>query len=202
VTRLIIWRHGQTEWNSTDRIQGQTDVSLDDVGRAQAAAAAVDLASIHPDVIVSSDLRRAADTANKLAVETGLPVHLDPRLREQHYGQWEGMTGAEVAAAYPEENARWRRGEPVHGFEIEDRDDLAKRAAAAARDAVARADGGTIVLATHGVAAKYMLAEMLGWPREIISKIVGLSNCHWTELRHDPIRGWALRAHNVGRTID
>jgi broad specificity phosphatase PhoE len=202
VSTLLIWRHGQTEWNASQRIQGHTDVALDDVGRLQAATAARVLATYRPDLIVSSDLRRAADTAATLAAETGLPVHYDPRLREQYFGTWQGMTSAEVAAAYPVENARWRRGEPIDAFEIEDRDDLAKRAAAAARDAVARAGGGTVVLATHGGAAKYMLADLLGWQRETLGKIIGLANCHWTELRLDPARDWVLRAHNVGRPND
>jgi glucosyl-3-phosphoglycerate phosphatase len=202
VSRLFIWRHGQTEWNSTNRVQGHTDVALDDVGRIQAAKAASVLAGYRPDLIVSSDLRRATDTAAALAASTGLAVHVDPRLREQYFGQWQGLTGDEIAASYPEENARWRRGEPINAFEIEDRDDLAKRVAAAARDAVERAAGGTIVLATHGGSAKYVLADMLGWDRDILRKIVGLANCHWTELRHDPVRGWVLRAHNVGHTVD
>jgi probable phosphoglycerate mutase len=202
VTRLFIWRHGQTEWNSTNRVQGHTDVALDDIGRAQAAAAASALAKHHPDVIVSSDLRRAADTAGALAGETGLPIHFDPRLREQHYGQWQGMTATEIAAAYPEENARWRRGEPINAFDIEDRNDFAKRVAAGALDAVALAEGGTVVLATHGGSAKYVLGELLGWAPSVLRQMVGLANCHWTELRQDPIRGWVLRAHNVGRTVD
>jgi glucosyl-3-phosphoglycerate phosphatase len=202
VTRLFIWRHGQTEWNSTDRIQGHTDIALDEVGRRQAVAAASALATYRPDLIVSSDLRRAADTAAALAAETGLPIHFDPRLREQFYGEWQGLTGAEVASFYPEANARWRRGEPISAYDIEDRDDLAKRVAAAARAAVELADGGTVVLATHGGSAKYMLAEMLGWNREVYRKIVGLANCHWTELGLDPFRGWVLRAHNVGRSLD
>jgi glucosyl-3-phosphoglycerate phosphatase len=202
VTRLFIWRHGQTEWNSSNRVQGHTDVALDDVGRAQAAAAAPVLAAFRPDLLISSDLRRAADTAAALAAETGLPIRFDPRLREQYFGQWQGMTTDEIAAAYPEAYARWRRGEPISAYEIEDRDDLAKRVATAARDAVEQADGGTVVLSTHGGSAKYMLADMLGWNREIVGKIVGLANCHWTEIRSDPVRGWVLRAHNVGRSLD
>jgi glucosyl-3-phosphoglycerate phosphatase len=202
VTRLFIWRHGQTEWNSSDRIQGHTDVALDDVGRAQAVSAATALARHKPDLIMSSDLRRAAETAATLAAVTGLPIHFDARLREQNFGTWQGMTRAEAAAAYPDDHARWSRGEPINAYGMEDRDDLAKRAAAAARDAVALADGGTVVLATHGGAAKYMLADMLGWQREVYTKIVGLANCHWTELRLDPIRGWVLRAHNVGGSLD
>jgi broad specificity phosphatase PhoE len=200
VTRLIIWRHGQTEWNSNNRVQGHTDVALDEVGVAQAAAAAVTLAALHPDVLVASDLRRAADTARALATETGLPIHFDPRLREQYFGAWQGMSGDELAAAYPGDYARWQRGEAIDGFDIEDRDDLAKRVGAGIRDAISRADGGTVVVATHGGAAKTALGEMLGWHRDILRQIAGLANCHWSELRLHPLRGWVLRAHNVGGT--
>ena len=125
MSRLIIWRHGQTEWNATDRIQGHADVGLDDIGRAQAAAAAKHIAAGHPDVIVSSDLRRAADTAGALAAVTGLTVRLDPRLREQYFGDWQGLTNAEVRSAYPDEWARWRRGEPADAAGIEEVGDAA-----------------------------------------------------------------------------
>jgi len=106
VTRLIIWRHGQTASNVADRFQGHLDVDLDETGHAQAAAAAARLAEEHPDVIVSSDLRRAADTAVALSAVTGLPVHTDARLRERNYGVWQGMLGSDAASAYPEAHAR------------------------------------------------------------------------------------------------
>ena len=82
MTRLIIWRHGQTSWNLQHRIQGQQDTSLDDTGRAQAAAAAGLLAAEQVDLLISSDLRRARETAETLAAVTGLPVEFDSRLRE------------------------------------------------------------------------------------------------------------------------
>ena len=81
MTRLVIWRHGRTAWNAERRVQGQTDVELDERGHAQAAAAAARLARFSPAAIVSSDLRRAAQTAAYLAEATGLPVAYDERLR-------------------------------------------------------------------------------------------------------------------------
>ena len=65
--QLVLWRHGRTRWNAAGRAQGQTDIGLDDLGRAQSAAAAPVLASLEPTAIVSSDLSRAADTADALA---------------------------------------------------------------------------------------------------------------------------------------
>jgi probable phosphoglycerate mutase len=199
VTRLIVWRHGQTPWNAADRIQGHADIDLDDVGRAQAGAAAAHLAQCHPDAIVSSDLRRAADTAGALAAATGLPVHYDIRLRERSHGEWEGMLGAEVSAAHPEAYARWRRGEPVGMCGVEDLDVLAARVAAAVTDATDRvASGGTVVVVTHGAAARYAIGSLLDWPPTVASRVIGLLNCHWSELRLSPVLGWLLRSHNVG----
>src|SRR2546426_12681041 len=97
MTRLLVVRHGRTGYNATDRIQGQLDTQLDEVGRAQAAAAATRLAAFEPDVIVSSDLSRAADTAAALSAVTGLPVSYDSRLRERGFGQGQGLLGSEGA---------------------------------------------------------------------------------------------------------
>ncbi|HET8661386.1 MAG TPA: histidine phosphatase family protein [Micromonosporaceae bacterium] len=197
MTRLIVWRHGQTEWNATDRVQGQYDVPLSPLGREQAAAAAARLADLHPDVIVASDLRRAADTAAALAAVTGLPVAADPRLRERHLGEWQGLTLVEVRRRWPAELDRWRAGDPSPGCAIEHIEELAKRAAAALREAAGRSPGGTVVVATHGGAARQGCAGLLGWPEGVTRTLGGLANCHWTELRDDPVRGWQLWGHNL-----
>ena len=197
MTILIVWRHGQTGWNAESRFQGDADVPLNDIGRGQAAAAAAVLAAAHPDVIVSSDLQRAAETAAALATVTDLPVRHDARLRERCFGTWQGMTGAEVAEAHPEEFAAWRRGETPDGFGIESLDDLGKRATEAALEAV---DGGAevIVLTTHGGAARRLIGGVLGWPTDVSSHLGGLANCHWSYLHHNERWGWTLQQHNIG----
>ncbi|SCF44933.1 histidine phosphatase family protein [Micromonospora mirobrigensis] len=199
MTRLIVWRHGNTEWNATSRVQGQTDVPLNDLGREQARAAAPLLAALRPDAIVASDLRRAADTAAALAALTGLPVHSDARLRERHFGQWQGLHLTEAAERFPDEFARWRAGHPDPGAGLETLDDLGKRVAGALQDAADATPGGTIVLATHGGAARQGVGHLLGWEHAVLRAVGSLANCHWTELRHDDTRGWQLRAHNVGQ---
>jgi len=196
VTRLIIWRHGQTQWNVEGRTQGQLDVALDAVGRDQARLTASRLAAESPDAIVSSDLRRASETADALATATGLPVRLDRRLRERDFGAWQGLTGPEASAKYPEAYARWRRGEVVAEAGVEELDTVVARAVAGLADAAAL--GGTVVVVTHGGTAKHGMAALLGWPDEMSRQLAGLGNCHWAELRHLGERGWLLRAYNIG----
>ncbi|MFG1892022.1 histidine phosphatase family protein [Micromonospora sp. NPDC049051] len=198
MTRLIIWRHGNTDWNAANRIQGQTDVPLNDLGREQARSAAPLLAGLRPDAIVASDLSRAADTAAALAALTGLPVRTDPRLRERHFGSWQGLAITEAAERHPDEFARWRAGDPDPGAGIETLDDLGKRVGAALSDAADAVPGGTVVVATHGGAARQGCGHLLGWEPAVLRTVGALQNCHWTELRHDDVRGWHLRAHNVG----
>ena len=99
--RLVMLRHGQTDFNLGSRMQGQLDTELTELGRAQAVAAAEVLAKLQPLLIVSSDLRRAYDTAVALGERTGLRVRVDDRLRETHLGDWQGMTHAEIDADAP-----------------------------------------------------------------------------------------------------
>jgi probable phosphoglycerate mutase len=198
-TRLIVWRHGNTDWNRDDRVQGQLDAPLNDVGREQAAAAAKILARRRPDAIVSSDQSRAVDTAAALATLTGLPVRYDERLRERYYGGWQGRTLVEVAAEFPDEFARWRNGDPAPGCDIESQDDVGKRVGAALQEAVDANPGGTVVVVTHGGGARQGIACLLGWPPEVPRSLVGLRNCHWAELRFG-VLGWQLRSYNAGAT--
>ena len=108
VRRLVLLRHGQTEWNAGSRMQGQLDTDLTELGREQAGAAAEVLAKRQPLVIVSSDLRRALDTATALGERSGVHVAVDERLRETHLGDWQGLTHLEVDDAAPGARLAWR----------------------------------------------------------------------------------------------
>ena len=110
IRRLVMLRHGQTDFNAGNRMQGQLDTELSDLGRDQAVAAAEVLAKRQPLLIVSSDLRRALDTATTLGERSGMPLQVDARLRETHLGDWQGMTHIEVDAAAPGASQR-----PVFG---------------------------------------------------------------------------------------
>ena len=114
-TRVFLLRHGQTAWNAEMRIQGQLDIPLDDTGLWQAQRLALALSGEHLDAVYSSDLQRARQTAAPLAAAAGLPVQLDPGLRERGFGSWEGHTYAEMEQRYPLETRRWRQRDPDFG---------------------------------------------------------------------------------------
>jgi probable phosphoglycerate mutase len=195
---VVIWRHGRTAWNLERRFQGQTDIALDDVGLAQARRAARLLAAMRPDVLTSSDLRRAADTAAALAELVEMEVTLDERLRETFAGRWQGLTNAEIDKLYPDEVRAWRRGEPIRrgGGELES--EVAERMVAAVTDAVEKVPpGGVLVAVTHGGAARVAIGQLLGLGRTEWGALGPLSNCSWSVLG-EARRGWRLLEHNAG----
>ena len=190
----MIWRHGRTEWNADGRMQGQTDVALDEVGLRQARQAAPLLAAEEPLAIVSSDLARAKSTAEALASLTGLTVRLDPRLRETCFGPWQGLTQDQIQPRWPDEYARWRRGEPPGRMETPD--EVAGRMRDAIDGALATTDG-TLVVVSHGGSARRAVQALLGWSDGVMGRLSPLANCRWTELRHTT-QGWRMHAHNAG----
>jgi glucosyl-3-phosphoglycerate phosphatase len=200
VTRLILWRHGHTAWNGELRIQGHSDVPMSRLGHTQAAEAAPMLAALAPDMIISSDLRRCTETAAALASRTGLAVRHDQRLRERAYGQWEGLTMADIARRWPESYGRKRAGADAAdlGHGIERPAEVMKRVGEALREVTDANAGATIMAVSHGGAIRYGIFELLGWPTDRLRTVYALVNCHYSELRLDPARGWVLHAHNVG----
>ena len=95
MTRLLLVRHGETDWNAEGRLQGQTDRPLSDYGRRQARELAGDLEHEALEAIYSSDLARARETAEIVGERLDLPVVLDPDLREKDWGTWEGLSAVE-----------------------------------------------------------------------------------------------------------
>jgi glucosyl-3-phosphoglycerate phosphatase len=199
----VLWRHGQTPWNAGRRFQGQSDVPLDETGQAQAERAARLLAGLRPDLIVSSDLSRAAGTAAALARLTGLEVTLDKDLRERHGGRWEGLTDSEIRARYPVEHANW---EPPDG---EPTTVVAERVAGAFHriagllaDTLLADDGrdgasGLAVVVSHGAALRLGMSRLLGMPDDLSGVLGPLSNCSWSVLGRRRGR-WRLLEHNAG----
>lgn len=150
-TRLIAIRHGETEWNVGTRLQGQMDVPLNARGQQQARRVGQALQHDAPQVLVSSDLSRARQTAEAVAAATGLPLQLDAGLRERHFGIWQGHTYQEVEAGWPEQSERWRRREPDFGPEGgETLQQFFDRVVASATRLARAHAGQTLVLVAHG----------------------------------------------------
>ncbi len=154
--KLVLWRHGQTEWNMQGRFQGQTDIPLDEVGQQQAERAARLLAALQPNAIFSSDLIRAAATAAPLARLTGLTVTPDKDLRERYGGLWEGLTDTEIRARYPVEHSQWRPPEGETSAAVADR-----ACAAMERISNTLTPGSLAVVASHGAALRLGAARLL-----------------------------------------
>ncbi|WP_370423853.1 histidine phosphatase family protein [Streptomyces sp. QH1-20] len=196
--RIVLWRHGQTAWNVERRFQGSTDIELTDTGVAQARRAARLLAALRPDAIVASDLRRAVATAAELAAVTGLEIASDAGLRETYAGAWQGLTHDEIIAAYGEQYAAWKRGEPVRrgGGELET--EVADRAAPVVLGAAEKLpDGGTLVVVSHGGTIRTTIGRLLGLEPGTWEALGGLTNCCWSVLG-EGARGWRLLEHNAG----
>ena len=148
---FLLARHGQSTWNAERRWQGQGDPPLSAQGRLQASALADALAGEGVEALVSSDLARAAETADIVARRLGLsPPRLEPRLRERSLGAWTGRTAAEIAASWPEELARLRAGDPeLRPGGGESGRELAQRVRAALRELAAEPPGRRVALVTH-----------------------------------------------------
>jgi broad specificity phosphatase PhoE len=143
MTILLLARHGQTDWNREGRLQGQTDRPLDSVGRRQARELAAILGEEAIDVVYSSDLRRARDTAEAVAAPRGLPVLEVPELREKDFGSWEGLTDVEIRARFPESSfGGWGDGETTEA--------VAARVLEVLGRIAVRHDNATVLVVSHG----------------------------------------------------
>ncbi|OBI87044.1 glucosyl-3-phosphoglycerate phosphatase [Mycobacterium asiaticum] len=216
VRRLVMLRHGQTDYNLGSRMQGQLDTDLSELGRAQAVAAAEVLGKLQPLLIVSSDLRRAYDTAIKLGERTGMQVRVDARLRETHLGDWQGMTHVQIDAEAPGARLAWREDATWAPHGGESRVDVAARSVPLVTELVAAAPewGGPgeperpIVLVAHGGLIAALSAGLLRLPVDNWPILGGLGNASWVQLSghsalgadFDAIR-WRLDVWNASAQV-
>ncbi|TXT40966.1 MAG: putative phosphoglycerate mutase [Comamonadaceae bacterium] len=151
VTRLIVIRHGETDWNVDSRLQGHTDIALNPQGIWQAGQVANALRDEPVDAIYASDLQRAWQTAHAIAHATQAPLQADTGLRERAFGSFEGKTYTELETLWPEDSMRWRKRDPdwaPPGGEslLAVRERITHTATALAQQHL----GGQIVLVAHG----------------------------------------------------
>ncbi|WIE63442.1 histidine phosphatase family protein [Curtobacterium sp. MCLR17_036] len=169
-TLLYLVRHGETDWNAQRRIQGSTDIPLNDTGRRQAAEAAELLARRSFDAVVASPLSRAAETGAIIADRLGLDTPAEyPGLAERSYGEAEGLTDDEVAERYPHDDIPGR----------ESRSALLARVTETLGEVAVRYDGGVVVVATHGA---------------VIRSVVNASAPGTVERRGTPIRNGSVHS--------
>ncbi len=174
------------------RFQGQSDIPLDEAGERQAERAARLLAALRPDLIISSDLRRATGTAAPLSRITGLPVTADKELRERYGGVWEGLTDRDIKERYPDAHAAWT---PPGG---ESSEAVGERVCAALeRVAASLPDDGLAVVVSHGAAIRLGMARLLGIPQEFWGVLGPLANCAWSLIGMGRA-GWRVLEHNAG----
>ncbi len=215
VRRLVMLRHGQTEFNAGSRMQGQLDTDLSDLGRAQAVAAAEVLAKRQPLLIVSSDLRRAHDTALTLSQHSGQPVRVDTRLRETHLGDWQGMTHSEVDAMSPGARLAWRDDATWAPHGGESRIDVADRSLPLVAEILAgEPEWGAdepdrpVVLVAHGGLIAALTAALLDLPVDSWPVLGGMGNASWAQLSgHGPVGArlpdlrWRLDVWNASAQV-
>ena len=197
-SQIILWRHGQTDWNLANKFQGHTDIPLNEVGRFQVTHAARLIAATQPTAIIASDLSRAQSTAHELVKLTGLAVATDARLRETNCGNWEGLTGEEIRAVDFEKLKEWTLGgdNPAGGIG-ERRSEVGARGFAAISDFLNENENQRLVVATHGGTARAIIGTYLDLPIPFWSRIGGLSNAQWSILEYSA-KGWLLVEHNAG----
>ena len=153
MTTLLLVRHGETDWNAEGRLQGLTDRPLSDFGRRQAQQLAEELSGEELEAIYSSDLTRARETAEVVGERLGLPVVLDPDLREKDWGTWEGLTAVE------RDRVEFV-GESTQAHQ--------ERILGALRRIAERHPAGRVLVVTHGGSMRRVQTVALGWALPVV----------------------------------
>ncbi|MCJ7655072.1 MAG: histidine phosphatase family protein [Dehalococcoidia bacterium] len=175
MTRLIVVRHGRTEWNRVERFRGRADIKLDEVGIKQAEAAASRIADWQVSAVYSSPLRRALATAEILVRPFGLEVKLLPGIIDIDYGEWQGLSPEEVAAKDGGLYSKWL--ESPHEVKFTGGESLTavrERAASAVDGLIAQHPKETVVLVSHKVVCQILILSLLG-----------LDNSHFWQIAQD-----------------
>jgi probable phosphoglycerate mutase len=171
--RLIIVRHGESEWNRIGRYQGQQDAPLSELGSRQAEALAGRLQREPLDAIFTSPLQRAARTAQAIAhYHPQVPFAYEPALLEISHGDWEGLLAEEVIERYGEGLHEWRRhptrAQMPHG---ESFSNILKRVLDFKEWLFREYTGGNVLVSTHDVVVKILVADALGMDMDRINRI-------------------------------
>lgn len=207
VTRIIAIRHGETAWNVDTRIQGQLDIPLNDTGRWQAERLARARAAREAiDVVYTSDLLRAWETARPVAEATGAPLHTDEGLRERGFGSFQGKTFTEIEAAMPDEARRWRQRDPFWAPPGgESLTAMRRRVIETLHALASRHVGEQIVMVAHGgvmdVLYRAATGQELQAPRTWLLGNTAINRLLWSPEGLSLV-GWSDTSHLDDETLD
>lgn len=206
VTRILAVRHGETAWNKDTRIQGHTDIALNEHGRWQARQLAQALRDEPMAACYASDLSRARETAQAVADRHGHKVAVHAGLRERGFGRFEGSTWTELKAAYPVETTAWSKREPHFAPPGgESLLQLQARVLATVSELAARHPGEQILMATHGgvLDMLYRLATRLDLqaPRSWALTNTAVNRLLWSPEGLSLV-GWADTSHLQEDSLD
>jgi len=183
LTHLCLIRHGQTNWNLEGRYQGQSDISLNSLGREQAYKLTLQLEKYKFSAIFSSDLDRAKETAEIISSQLHVPIYIDPRLREINQGEWEGLRIEEIKKRYKGYFDRLL----VDSSEIqlpggESISEVSKRVNSALNDISKQFPDANIIISSHGLSLATVICSVEGFPlMQAFQKIPANTTPVWVE---------------------
>lgn len=192
MTHLLLVRHGETEWNAARRIQGHKNSDLSELGRRQAQRIAERLSHSQITAVYASDLSRALETAAPIAAPHGLTVQPLSGLREKGYGDWEGLTEADVIARWPDE---WRRYHTLREWDFpipggESWEQVQARIQGVLHHVLTEhsASEDRVVLVGHGMSLRMAVLDALDAPLPTFLRL-RLDNASLSRLEYLPERG-------------
>lgn len=185
--RIVLVRHGESLWNAAGLFQGQAGPGLSPLGHEQAELVADHLAVRFDDItlLAASDLPRVAETAAPAAARMAASLVVDTRLREIDLGRWTGRRHDDIALAYPDDVAAWRRWEDSAPHGGERVSQVRARAWVALDELRGRAPGGTLVVFTHGGVVRVLVGAALGLTSEHERRLAPVANASLTVLRDE-----------------
>jgi len=163
MTRILLVRHGRTEWNKGEIFRGTVDIPLDEQGRKEAACACDWLGIETFHAAYASPLSRAVETAEIILAPHGIPVQRHPGFTDLNYGDWQGKSRTDIMALYPEQYRQWENAPHTVVFPNgEGLEAVRTRALSAVREVAAQHPDQTVLIAAHRVVNKVLLAALLG----------------------------------------
>ena len=185
MTRLILIRHGETEWNVIGRYQGQADPPLNEQGVTQSYQLAEQLADTDLDILYTSPLLRAAQTAQILVDQLTIPLYVEPRFMEIHQGDWQTRLRSEINQLYPDLFHRWEREpwevSPPNGESLQQ---VQERVIAAAEEIINQYPHQCVGIVTHRIPIALIKVHYQGLDRDIV-RSMQLPNIYFEEILLD-----------------